>query len=141
MKRTSQMKGAFWLVISTCIALSIFNFSSQTSTESGSLSLKLAQIFLPFLEIDTAHFLIRKMAHFTIFASLGFSLYRSFSFFKGQKPSVFWFCLGFLILYAGLDEFHQLFVSGRSGEIRDVCIDSCGGLLGISLSFWLRKVF
>ena len=37
----------------------------------------------------------------------------------------------FCILYAMSDEFHQLFVPGRSGEIRDICIDSLGALLGI----------
>ena len=29
------------------------------------------------------------------------------------------------------DEIHQLFISGRSGEIRDVCIDSLGVITGI----------
>ena len=29
------------------------------------------------------------------------------------------------------DEIHQLFVPGRSGEIRDVCIDSLGVITGI----------
>lgn len=137
----SKTKGAFWLIISICISFSIFGFSSQNSVESGSLSLKLANLLLPFLEIDVAHFLIRKLAHFTIYACLGFSFYRSLAFFFGRKPSLFWFCWLFIILYAGLDEYHQTFVSGRSGELRDVCIDSCGGLLGTSLSFWLKKLF
>ena len=34
-------------------------------------------------------------------------------------------------LYAMTDEFHQLFVPGRSGEIRDVCLDSAGVLVGV----------
>jgi len=34
-------------------------------------------------------------------------------------------------LYAASDEFHQLFVPGRSGEIRDVCIDSVGAIAGV----------
>lgn len=38
-------------------------------------------------------------------------------------------------LYAVSDEFHQLFVSGRSGEIRDIIIDSCAATFGV---FMLR---
>ena len=33
-------------------------------------------------------------------------------------------------LYAVTDEIHQLFVPGRSGQITDVILDSCGGLIG-----------
>ena len=38
-----------------------------------------------------------------------------------------------MILYACTDEIHQLFVPGRSGMIRDVFIDSIGGIIGISI--------
>ncbi len=40
------------------------------------------------------------------------------------------------VLYAASDEFHQTFVPGRSGEIKDVCIDSVGVVAGIIL-VWL----
>ena len=36
-------------------------------------------------------------------------------------------------LLAGLDEYHQTMVPGRSGELRDVLVDLCGA--GIALSF------
>lgn len=138
---SNKFKGILWGLISLCIMGSIFGFSNQTSQESSSLSLQLAKLLLPFIELDVAHFLIRKLAHFTIYAALGFSIYRSFCFLFKQKPSIFFVCMLIVILYAGLDEFHQLFVSGRSGEWRDVFIDSCGGLLGSSLSFRVKKWF
>ena len=34
------------------------------------------------------------------------------------------------IFYANTDEFHQLFVPGRTGRLLDIGIDSCGALLG-----------
>ena len=37
--------------------------------------------------------------------------------------------------YAGLDEFHQWFIPGRSASVIDVGIDSCGVLLGSLLVF------
>ena len=33
-------------------------------------------------------------------------------------------------LYAASDELHQLFIPGRSGEVRDVLIDTSGGAVG-----------
>ena len=138
---SNKNKGILWGLISLLIMGSIFGFSNQTSQESGSLSLQLAKWLLPMMEINTAHFIVRKLAHFTIYAALGFSIYRSFSFLFEKKPSIFLICILIVVVYAGLDEFHQLFVSGRSGEWRDICIDSCGGFLGSSLSFWVRQWF
>ena len=37
-------------------------------------------------------------------------------------------------LYAATDDLHQLFVEGRSCEFRDVCIDSAGVVLGITIA-------
>ena len=46
-------------------------------------------------------------------------------------------CKGYIIaistvfIYACTDEFHQLFVPGRSGQFTDVLIDTAGGLIGL----------
>ena len=43
--------------------------------------------------------------------------------------------------FAVSDEFHQLFVPGRSGNIKDVFIDTAGSVSGILLVWltgWLR---
>ena len=45
-----------------------------------------------------------------------------------------------VFLYACTDEFHQLFVPGRSGNFRDVIIDTSGGVLSAIL-FGLKRVF
>ena len=38
-----------------------------------------------------------------------------------------------VLLYAISDEFHQLFVPGRSGQLKDVLIDTAGGAIGLAL--------
>ena len=43
-------------------------------------------------------------------------------------------------MYAASDELHQKFVDGRSAEIRDVCIDTCGVILGILLVILAVKI-
>lgn len=42
--------------------------------------------------------------------------------------------------YACSDEIHQLFVPGRSGEFRDVCIDTCGASFGILMVWCVIRV-
>ena len=39
--------------------------------------------------------------------------------------------IAIIILAAGFDEFHQTFVDGRTGAVKDVAIDTAGGVLGI----------
>lgn len=45
----------------------------------------------------------------------------------------------FTVLYAVLDEIHQLFISGRAGKLLDVMIDSFGALIMMGLLFVLKK--
>ena len=42
--------------------------------------------------------------------------------------------------YAIIDEIHQSFVPGRSCEIRDMCIDAVGVLVGMILMKTVRKL-
>lgn len=43
-------------------------------------------------------------------------------------------------LYACTDETHQLFVPGRSGEFKDVCIDTCGAFIGALIVYTIFKI-
>ena len=46
---------------------------------------------------------------------------------------------GIAALYAASDEFHQLFVPGRSGQVSDVVLDSAGVLAGVLLLAGIRR--
>ena len=50
--------------------------------------------------------------------------------------------LSFLVtaVYAATDEFHQLFVEGRSGAVSDVFVDSAGACIGILGYLFLWKI-
>lgn len=132
--------------------LLIFFLSSETAAESsatsGGFSRWIFNMFYPsFSEmsdyrqaelIENFSFIIRKTAHIALYTVLGCLV--SLSVISNSKTHL---CLeGFLsmsicILYASSDEFHQLHVDGRSGEVRDVIIDSCGALLGVVTVFAL----
>ena len=53
--------------------------------------------------------------------------------FKGCKEYKFDASVMLCFFYACTDEFHQLFVPGRSGEFTDVCLDTVGATFGILL--------
>lgn len=44
-----------------------------------------------------------------------------------------WLALGLAVLYAISDEYHQSFTPGRTPSVRDVLIDTAGGLFGLYL--------
>lgn len=77
----------------------------------------------------TASFIIRKSAHMLSYGLLSVLLYMSiYDNDKSiNKTSIISFIITFL--YACSDEFHQTFVTGRSGEFRDVLVDSTGAII------------
>ena len=117
--------GAVWL------------FSAQSGTLSSGLSrgvLGLIETELPGFYAQLARwgrpeYLLRKLAHFSEYLLLGLLLYallrRKFS------PAVS--ALLAVMLAAGFaltDEWHQLSVPGRDGNLRDVLIDTAGAFTG-----------
>lgn len=117
----------------------IFFLSHQEAGSSSQLSSGITRTLfniidraLPWidLELDFFHFLVRKGAHFTAYLILGLLLAWAM---KPDDRKAYLRVLLLCVLYAMSDEFHQTFVSGRSGEIRDVLIDSTGSLTGLLL--------
>lgn len=76
-------------------------------------------------------FPIRKLAHFTLYFILGILIYNVIHFYPINNKKICLISILLSIIYACSDEIHQLFIPGRSGELRDVLIDMVGSLLGI----------
>ena len=114
----------------------IFVHSAMPGEVSGSESQYFAELLasLTGLSFDIASFIVRKAAHFTEFTVLGICLTVNFYDLRTAKqasvshPAAYAWIAG--VLYAATDEFHQLFVEGRSCEFRDMCIDAAGVALG-----------
>lgn len=137
------------LAIVVAIMVMIFCFSAQTGEESGAMSGRITtwvvKLFVPDFEnlpeeereelCDTVGLVIRKTAHFSEYALLGFFLMLHIGEIKKKMPvrfGVLW-SWGVGTLYAVSDELHQGFVGGRSPAVLDVCIDSCGVMAGTVL--------
>ena len=85
--------------------------------------------------VASLQFLARKSAHFSIYMILGvLSFLAIISYEKLLFALRLTLSGGICLLYAASDEIHQLFIPGRSGEVRDVMIDFSGAALGIALS-------
>ena len=83
-------------------------------------------------------FAVRKAAHFTEYLLLG-SILVTIMREHGRGGILAW-SIG--SAYAITDEAHQYYVPGRSCELRDMCIESCGVLTGVLLGLlilYLRK--
>jgi VanZ family protein len=71
-------------------------------------------------------FILRKLAHLTVFAVLTVLLFRAFRLHVARPTSAWLLAMFVAALYACSDEWHQTMVPGREGTIRDVVIDSLG---------------
>ena len=75
--------------------------------------------------------IFRKIAHGVEYMVLGILLCIALSEHNLSLKKIIIISIFICICYSITDEVHQLYVSGRSGEVRDVIIDSIGSLFGI----------
>lgn len=118
----------------------VFYFSNQASTESSKISSGFTDKVLSIWNSSKSKTpsqkrkiekIIRKIAHFSVYTLGGILilLHMNTYLFKTKKKVLLSWLIG--TIYAITDETHQLFIPGRSGEIKDVCIDSLGVITGI----------
>ncbi|AIF44544.1 VanZ family protein [Virgibacillus sp. SK37] len=123
-------------------AVLIFYLSHQPAEESRELSGGVTEVVAqtvekvgPNVEFDIRDFHreVRKNAHFFIYLILGFLVVNALraSNVLGYRSVIL--ALLICVLYAIVDEVHQLFIPGRSGEVRDVLIDTAGASVGIGV--------
>lgn len=76
--------------------------------------------------------LLRKLAHFTEFMTLGLCLRWLFGMLLTSPPRQWLYAAAASVLTAGIDETIQMFVPERGPALKDVGIDTLGALLGIT---------
>ena len=127
----------------------IFFLSSQQAADSNQLSTGITEFIIDRLsgifpevspKVQWINHIVRKNAHFIAYLVLGIFLVNAFYLNGSRGWKAFILALLISSLYAASDEFHQTFVPGRSGELRDVMIDTAGALTGIGMYMimWMR---
>ncbi len=89
-----------------------------------------------------AHFITRKLAHFSEYALLALLAARAFSTSTRASLHRRWFISALLlvVVYALLDEYHQSFEPTRTASIWDSAIDISGGATAlVVLALWRRR--
>ncbi|UTX51105.1 VanZ family protein [Candidatus Saccharibacteria bacterium TM7i] len=116
--------------------LSIFLFSHQPASSSD----KQSGFFVAFIEPITPDadgnlltFFVRKSAHFILYFILGVLVFNALHKTVPSRRKAILISICVVFGYAALDEIHQLFIPGRSGEVRDVLLDTVAGTIGIGV--------
>jgi VanZ family protein len=113
--------------------LAFISFASSDDFNAGNTSRIIGPLILwlfPNTSPETlaiVHFIMRKIAHFTEYAILGFLAARAFH----THQRWFLICVTLVVVYALLDEYHQSFVPSRTASIFDSLIDMAGGLTAL----------
>ena len=127
-----------WLPV---VAWGVVIFMMSTTTFSALNTSKFIEPalswLLPFASKETItllHALVRKCAHFTEYGVLFWLLLR------GPMAGRPYLALTVCVLYAFLDEGHQIFVDGRTPSFWDVALDSSGALFSRFLNLALAEL-
>lgn len=132
----------FWMVV-------IFKFSAQVAKDSNQLSKGVTVVVVQVIEKvtpnrqlnpQTMNHIIRKNAHFSIYLILGVLILHALKRTRietWRSAKIAFFCC---LMYAIVDEMHQILIPGRSGQIKDVLIDMAGASVGIAFSVFIEKM-
>ena len=150
--KKNQICFLIFALLSIAVMITIFVFSSQKAETSAALSGEFGgfiEKMLSGLEWLLGKNLLlwiktylRKIAHFVLYTLLGAFTMASVFNTKIKKTAIKGLISAAIgLAYSISDEIHQLFVEGRSGEIRDVLIDFSGVASGILITLAFCKIF
>lgn len=126
---------ALTLLCTLAVIAFIFSNSMQVASDSSAKSgtlLEWANNFLSIFGLTMTEHVLRKLAHLAEFALLGLCLLGTVCAFTPHVLRNLTVPLFLGLLIPVLDETIQLFVAGRSSEVKDVLIDFSGVLIGIA---------
>ncbi len=137
------MKKTVWGILLLLLLAFIWGNSLLSRETSAGESMKILELIRPFLafflgEEQVTHHLVRKLAHFTEFAALGFVLYGNVLCRARRLRELLCANIGFFIAFA--DETLQIF-SGRGPQIQDVWLDFAGVVAGTLFALVLFRTF
>lgn len=141
-----KVRNSIWKIVSALPALVmmavIFAFSAKTAVESTESSNRVVDMILGVTEgvfgtiqanreqlYEILEVIVRKGAHMTEYALLCLLVAFHLHTWKLEIGRLCLSAVAVCAAYAASDEFHQLFVQGRSGQLTDVFIDTAGAVI------------
>lgn len=132
MSTKRKIASAILLALTIALCVVIFLLSGETADESTVKSNGIIELIIRIFGVEFTDFVVRKFAHASEFALLGFLSSATVCVFTLDIKKVY-ISVIFSVLYAVSDEIHQIFVEGRACQFRDVCIDTAGVLIGTAI--------
>ncbi len=132
-----------WLIASLVWTAVIWGHSLLKGPESAGESALVVQLVRPVFELVGMHdtktitLIVRKLAHFSEYAILGYLVGRLRGSLGRQRRVEFALTVAWVLLAPVVDESIQLLVPGRSGSPVDVLIDLSGVVLGSAVALAL----
>jgi VanZ family protein len=130
---------AWWPALLWAIVLFTGSTDSFSSDNTSHIVVPLLRWLLPFLQaeqLEYAHHLIRKSAHFIEYFTFYLLVYRGMR--AGKRGwRISWGASAWFIAaaYSVLDEVHQSFVASRTASPWDSLLDSTGAFFGLIIVF------
>ena len=120
----------------------IFMFSSQNAEKSSQVSKSIVETVVEKIieKVDKTNKVeVKPGSLFALLGVFAFFMLKTSGYIR-KNMYIFAFTLLICIVYAISDEVHQLFVSGRDGNVADVVIDTSGALIGMAIAYLLSRV-
>lgn len=139
-------RSLFWVWLPVALWAAVIGLESFAGSPANTQSILEAVLTGIFGEIDPAifawlHFVLRKGGHFLGYGIFAFLWLRAFVATFQKSTRFVWAGLAVVCtaLVASLDEWHQSFSVARHGHFGDVVLDSCGGILLVSVAMFLMR--
>jgi|SRR5471030_660126 len=134
----------YWMLLISWM-IGIFFMSNQPASISDSQSFGVIKVLsniginMNGIFGELANFVVRKCSHFFEYMILALLIFNVSKLYFNMKQVTIITIL-FVFIYACSDEIHQLFVLGREGAIRDVIIDTCGGIVLVLIKLYVSHL-
>jgi VanZ family protein len=152
-KKAATLAGLVLLVL---VYFMIFSFSAEDADASSAVSVRVTRFLMQLYGklfyggeaakdavaagVDETEAVIRKLAHFSEYFLVGFLSFGMLKLWMANTGKAVRLVFLQLVLSAALDEFHQYFVPGRYASVKDVMIDTAGGMAGLFLVLCIIKL-
>lgn len=142
-------------ILLIAVYVMIFRFSADDAENSSAISVKVTKAVIHFYyrltgqtgdgvpvlgAVDTMEGVIRKLAHFTEYMLVGFLSYGMLQMWLVKKRTGIVIVMIQLFLSGAADEIHQYFVPGRYASVKDVFIDTAGGIAGMTVILLIKEI-
>ena len=143
----SSVWGALWYWAPLAVwlaAIFVFSTDVMSAAHTSRFVEPIIRRLLPSASYETVyavHVAVRKCGHLTEYALLGLLAFRAVRFGRSEPFRARWAAAALAIAasYALVDEYHQTFVSSRTGNLGDAAIDVVGAGAALVALAWARR--